>query len=101
MPNRNLASLIGALAGICLLTLLFVLYQGRTFHYCAGKGERPQARIVGSADSCGPDEEPLDWRELGWPGRIKLAARTTAKAFGGKLKWADSEGMLAGGGGHA
>jgi len=82
MANRNGIGPIGTLAAAALLTLLFVWIRAHTFHYCASTGDRPQARIVGGSESCAQDEEPLDWRRLGWPGRIKLAASTTAKAFG-------------------
>jgi hypothetical protein len=53
MPNRNGIRLIGTLTVALLLMLLFVGYKARTFHYCAGTGDRPEARIVGSAESCG------------------------------------------------
>jgi hypothetical protein len=82
MPNRNGARLIGGLAGVFLLTLLFVSYRARTFSYCASTGDRPQARVAGRGESCGPDEEPLEWQRLGWPGKLKLAATATAKALG-------------------
>jgi hypothetical protein len=82
MPNRNGNRLMGAVAVMFLLALLLLSYRVRTFHYCAGLGDRPQARVAGSAESCGPDEEPLEFERLGWPGKIKLAARATAKAFG-------------------
>ena len=78
MPKRTG---IGTLIAVLVLLLLFVGYRARTFHYCASTGDRPQARIV--SGSCAQDEEPLEWGRLGWPGRIKLAAATTAKAFGG------------------
>ena len=74
---------IGALAGVLLLTLLLVSYRAQTFHYCAGTGDRPQARVAGAAETCGPDEEPLEWQRLGWPGKIKLAAKAAGRAFGG------------------
>jgi hypothetical protein len=37
---------------------------------------------VGGAESCGVEEEPLEWQRLGWPGKIKLAAKASAKALG-------------------
>ena len=79
MLNRNG---IGTLAVIVLvLIFLFIGYRAQTFHYCASIGGRPEARLVNGSEPCGPDEEPLEWRRLGMPGRIKLAVRTAAKAF--------------------
>ena len=80
MPNRNGIGIMVTLTVALLLTLLFVGYRARTFHYCAGKGEF-RARVVAESQSCRQDEEPLAWRRLGWAGRIKLAASTAAKAF--------------------
>ncbi|SPE42315.1 hypothetical protein SBA3_5180001 [Candidatus Sulfopaludibacter sp. SbA3] len=40
------------------------------------------ARVADSAESCGPEEESLEFRRLEWPGPLKLAAQSTAKAFG-------------------
>jgi hypothetical protein len=82
LPRQNANRLVGVIAGVLLLTLLFVSYRVRTFHYCASLTERPQARVAAGAESCGPEEEPLQFERLGWPGKIKLAARATAKAFG-------------------
>jgi hypothetical protein len=81
MPNRNGIGAIVAPTVAFLVMLLFVGYRARTFHYCAGTGDRPEARIVSGSQSCGRDEEPLKWRRLGWFGRMKLAANTAAKAF--------------------
>jgi hypothetical protein len=82
MPNQNGFRLFAVVAGVLLLTLLFVSYRARTFHYCAGIGDRPAARVADSAAPCRADEEPLEFRRLGWPGSLKLAAQATAKAFG-------------------
>lgn len=82
MQNRNWIRLIATLAGALLLTVLFVSYRARSFRYCAGTGDHPAARVVDSAGSCGADEEPLEIRSVGWLGRLKLAAQTTARAFG-------------------
>lgn len=82
MAKRGHTPLWTGIAGILMLMALFVSYRARTFHYCASMGDRPQARVAGSAETCGPEEETLEWQRLGWPGKIKLAARTTAKAFG-------------------
>lgn len=81
MPNGNRIGLIVTLTVALLLMLLFVGYRTRTFHYCASAGDRPEARVVGGSQSCGQDEEPLEWQRLGWPGRMKLAASAAAKAF--------------------
>ncbi|MGO9258729.1 MAG: hypothetical protein ACLQU1_20775 [Bryobacteraceae bacterium] len=82
MPQRSGARVMGALTAVFLCAALFVSYRARTFHYCAGTGDRPQARVAGSAESCAPDEEPLEFERLGWPGKLRLAARAAAKAFG-------------------
>jgi len=73
---------LGILAAVLLLLLLFVGYRVRTFHYCVPVGGRPQARIVSGSETCGTNEEQLEWRRMGIPGRIRLAARTVGEAFG-------------------
>jgi hypothetical protein len=80
MSNRN--GLVCTLEVLLVLALLFIGYRARTFNYCASTSDRPEARIVSGSESCGPDEERLEWRRLGWFGRIKLTGRTAAKAFG-------------------
>jgi hypothetical protein len=82
VAQRNASRVLTGLAGVLLLAALFVSYRARSFRYCASMDERPQARIAGSGETCSPGEEPLDARRLGWPGRIKLAAKAAAKAFG-------------------
>ncbi len=84
MPKPSGSRLMGAVAVAFLLAVLFVSYRARGFHYCAGTGNRPQARVAAGDEPCFPDEEPLEWQRLGWPGRVKLGARATAKAFGAK-----------------
>jgi len=69
-------------AAMVLLFALFVTYRARNYHYCASLDPRPQARIAGPDGVCGPNEEPLDVRRMGWFGRIRLGAKTAGKALG-------------------
>jgi hypothetical protein len=80
MSNRN--GLVCTLGVLLVLALVFIGYRARTFNYCASTGDRPAPRIVTGSESCGPNEEPLEWRRLGWYSRIKLTGRTAAKALG-------------------
>ena len=83
MPKQDRSrSSLAVVVGLLLLTLVLVSYRTRTFHYCAGTGDRPIARVVEGSETCAADEEPLEFKRLGWPGRLKLAAQTTAKALG-------------------
>ena len=69
--------------GVVLASIvLFSGYRARGFHYCGSISDRWRARIVNGPESCRPDEDPLDWRQLGWPARMKLAANMAVKAFG-------------------
>jgi len=81
MPHGNWFRFFATLVGALLLTLVFVSYRARSFHYCAGTGDHPAVRVVDSATPCGSDEVPLEIRSVGWRGRLKLAAQTTARAF--------------------
>jgi len=67
---------------VVLFIFLFIAYRARTFHYCASTGDRPEARITDGSEPCGPDQEPLEWRRVGWAGKIKLAAGAAAKVLG-------------------
>ena len=82
MPNRNVFRTVIGIAGVLLLSLAFVSYRARTFHYCAVLGDHPSARVMGGAETCRPTEEPLEISHVGGLGKLKLAAQTAAKAFG-------------------
>jgi hypothetical protein len=82
MHKRN-AAITEALAGILVLSIMFVSWRARTFHYCFGYGGRGAARVTSGAEPCAPDETPGDWRRAGWLGKIELVGTAAAKAFGG------------------
>lgn len=71
------------IAAVVLASIvLFIGYRARTFHYCASISDRPEARIASSSEPCGADEEPLEWRRMGWWARMKLSANAAVEAFG-------------------
>ena len=82
MAARTGYRVTSALAAALLLGLVLVSYRARTFHYCATTGPRPEARVAAGEEPCRPDEEPLETGRLGWPGKIKLAAKAAAKVCG-------------------
>jgi hypothetical protein len=63
-----------------VVSLLFVSYRARAFHYCMGFREK--TRVVSVDEPCRADEQPLEWELLGYPARLKLVADTIVKSFG-------------------
>lgn len=82
MRNHSITLGLALIASVLLISLLFVSYRARTFHYCLGFRELAQARVVSSDEPCSPDEQPLEWEILGWASKLKLVGNTIVKAVG-------------------
>ena len=80
MRNRSITLMLAVVASMLAISLLFVSYRARAFHYCMGF--RQQARVVSFDEPCSPDEQPLDWQVLGYGSKLKLVGSTIVKAFG-------------------
>ena len=86
MQNHN-ARLLAVTAGVLFLLVVFVAYRARTFHYCVEYGARARiSRLADHAGTCGPDEQPMGWRDLwreqGLRSKVKMLGATTLEAFG-------------------
>ena len=79
MRKHSFSPVLAVIAGILVFSLLFVSFRARAFHYCMGFQE--QARVVSSDEPCSSDEQPPEWRVLGYAARLKLAGSTIVKAF--------------------
>jgi hypothetical protein len=82
MRNHSITLGLALIASVLLISLLFVSYRARAFHYCVGFRELAQARVVSADEPCSPYEQPLEWEILGWASKLKLVGNTIVKAVG-------------------